>query len=163
MRKKFLQKAIFSSDEECESKIRARPSRKDLFSSDEDIEFKEIENQKERLKRALFTSEDESEEISTEVVDLTGGPGLIVGSDKSSEINSLHSSDIDFIDDTIYEISSEDDKQKRSEFNFKSLFRQIISNWRIQSTETEAKNQKESSNHEENEKTTHQANQSYTQ
>ena len=62
------------------------------------------EQDKIKVRRVLFSSSEEETDKNPsndrQDHDLTNSTGLILGSDDSSEIDSLHSSDIDFIDDT---------------------------------------------------------------
>ena len=104
---------------EAESKTQAydsvsltiNPGRETDPSSDDEPKRSRSTHPKERIRRVLFTSSDD--DADTEIVDLTKSDGLIMGSDRSSEIDSLHSSDIDFIDDRVYEISSDENAKIR--------------------------------------------------
>ena len=55
-----------------------------------------------------------------------------MGSDPSSEIDSLHSSDIDFIDDRVYEISSDENAKIRPKRCFLFIFIQFLAKTHIE-------------------------------
>lgn len=71
-----------------------------------------------RPKKRKIDISDTSDDAESQI-DLTRSKGFILGSDDSSTIESVHSSDLDFIDDNDYDpISSDECKKRRKQKRF---------------------------------------------